>query len=79
MKNKLFILCLLILSLGAVSTPFPSSASFVDNAVSSQYYEMSETRSEETKWYYRVIDGRMQRRLWSITNEVWLTDWEWIS
>ena len=34
------------------------------------------TRAEETKWYYRVNNGVMEKRLWSITNGVWLTDWE---
>lgn len=35
-------------------------------------------RLEEKKWYYRVVDGRLQRRLWSITEGVWLTDWEYV-
>lgn len=35
-------------------------------------------RLEETKWYYRVVDGRVQKRLWSITEGVWLTDWEYV-
>ncbi len=30
---------------------------------------------EETQWRYRVYNGERQKRLWSITNEVWLTDW----
>ncbi len=33
---------------------------------------------EETQWYYRVVDGRLQRRLWSNTYNKWLTDWEWV-
>lgn len=32
-------------------------------------------RAEETVWYYRTINGQMQMRLWSITYDVWLTDW----
>lgn len=31
---------------------------------------------EETEWYVRWHEGRRQRRLWSITNCCWLTDWE---
>ncbi len=34
--------------------------------------------AEETQWYYRVVDGRVQRRLWSISYSKWLTDWEWV-
>ena len=32
-------------------------------------------RAEETQWRYRVYNGERQKRLWSITNECWLTDW----
>jgi uncharacterized protein YxeA len=35
-----------------------------------------QNRVEETKWYFRVYDGYIvQKRLWSITYGVWLTDW----
>ncbi len=33
---------------------------------------------EEKKWYYRVCNGRIQHRLWSITYMKWLTEWEYI-
>lgn len=33
------------------------------------------TRQEETVWYFRIYQGRMQMRLWSLTYGVWLTDW----
>lgn len=32
--------------------------------------------AEETEWYYRRYDGRIQKRLWSITRGIWLTEWE---
>lgn len=32
-------------------------------------------QAEETVWYTRWYEGRQQKRLWSITNECWLTDW----
>lgn len=35
-------------------------------------------RIEETEWRYRVVDGRLQKRLWSIIQNKWLTDWEWV-
>lgn len=31
--------------------------------------------TEETIWCTRWYEGRQQKRLWSITNECWLTDW----
>lgn len=33
-------------------------------------------RVEETEWRYRSYQGRCQRRLWSLTRGIWLTDWE---
>lgn len=32
-------------------------------------------RAEETKWYYKTVDGVVYVRLWSITYGKWLTDW----
>lgn len=32
-------------------------------------------RAEETAWYYRVFNGIVQKRLWSITYGRWLTEW----
>lgn len=34
--------------------------------------------AEETKWYYRYVNGKTQKRLWSYTYGKWLTDWEWV-
>ena len=31
--------------------------------------------AEETMWYFRNYYGQLQKRLWSITEEKWLTDW----
>ena len=36
--------------------------------------EMS-VSAEETEWYLRVFEGRLQKRLWSNTYGKWLTDW----
>ena len=33
------------------------------------------TRAEETTWYFRVHNGILQARQWSITYGYWKTDW----
>ena len=33
------------------------------------------TQSEEFCWYFRTRDGVREMRLWSITNQEWVTDW----
>lgn len=30
---------------------------------------------EEVEWYYRNNNGVDEMRLWSITRQIWLTDW----
>lgn len=32
-------------------------------------------QAEETKVYYRTVNGRKQMRIWSVTYSKWLTDW----
>lgn len=31
--------------------------------------------AEETTWYVRIYNGQPQKRLWSNTRGIWLTDW----
>lgn len=38
------------------------------------YTEFS-ARAEQTEWKHRVYNGKLQKRLWSITYNKWLTDW----
>ena len=33
------------------------------------------TYAVKTKWYYRTYNGIYQKRLWSSTQNKWLTDW----
>lgn len=35
-------------------------------------------RAVQTEWRYRVVDDKLQKRLWSLTWGKWLTDWEWV-
>ena len=32
---------------------------------------------EQSEWHYRLVDGKAQKRLWSISYAKWLTEWEW--
>ena len=36
-----------------------------------------EVHAEQTEWKFRVYNGKYQKRLWSITYEKWLTEWEY--
>ena len=68
MKRFVSILLALILFV-ALSVP-----AFAANVEATAIGEIG-SYAEETEWRYRVYNGQRQMRLWSITNEVWLTDW----
>lgn len=58
-----------------------SSMPVLSNAISQFPISASKESSimpltEEVEWYYRYNeDGVLQKRLWSITNGYWITDW----
>ena len=35
----------------------------------------ADTRTSEVVWYTRTYNGKLQKRLWSTTYGIWLTDW----
>lgn len=61
-----FVGCTGVMAAEAVHPAQPAAVK--DDGVSPQ--------TEETEWYVRWHEGRRQRRLWSITYERWLTEWE---
>lgn len=34
------------------------------------------SRVAKTEWRYRVVDGKTQKRLWSLSDGKWLTKWQ---
>lgn len=73
MKKKIITFMLVVslaLSLNIIALAAESYPEFNDQVLT----EFS-SRIEETEWYYRDIDGKIQKRLWSITENKWLTNW----
>ncbi len=33
------------------------------------------TRGGRYEWHYKDVDGQRYKRLWDITNQIWVTDW----
>ena len=54
--------------------PNASAVAIVESATQESGGAVS-PRTEETTWYVRVYNGKLQRRLWSNTRGIWLTDW----
>lgn len=77
MKLKKTVLALL-LALLTLSTCLAAGAAEVDvpvQPVQAAGDEGISPHAEETVWYTRTYNGMRQKRLWSITNQCWLTDW----
>lgn len=80
MNTKQFFTCIILTLI--ITNLFPSSyityynsfSQNIDNENSSDIIPYA----EQTKWYYRVVDGKTQKRLWSLTHRKWLTDWIWV-
>lgn len=69
---KKFVLWLVTLSLVFSICSVPAFAA-EPSATESQ--ATVEPRTEEAVWYTRVYNGKLQKRLWSTTYGIWLTDW----
>lgn len=65
MKRKFIILCVLLFSISFF--PRVSSAIAVEQEV--------ELQNISTKWVYRIVNGKKQKRLWSASEKKWLTAW----
>jgi len=73
MKKKL-ITTLIIALLSLNVLPINAAAEAVIPAAIVE--EPATPASEETVWYNRIYNGKLQRRLWSLTYQKWLTEWE---
>lgn len=55
-----------------------SESNIVDITLPNNSEEISPQSTERVRWYYRTVNGRQQRRLWSLTSGRWLTNWQWV-
>ena len=69
---KKFLLWLVTLSLMFSICSLPV---FAAEPASGATQSTAEPRTDEVTWYTRTYNGKLQKRLWSNTYQVWLTDW----
>lgn len=67
--KKLLIMFSVSLLLISVTYPIYSPAY---NSLKIKQYE----RSDNFEWIYKVIDGKLYRRLFNVTAQKWAGDWE---
>lgn len=73
MKKKL-ITALIIMLLSINVLPICAAAEVV--IPTAVVEDPASPASEETVWYTRIYNGKLQMRLWSVTYGKWLTEWE---
>lgn len=81
LKKMLLVSCLgfTLLSTGNLSAPAVVYGAEVNDAeIICEAESTVILRAEQKEWLYRVVDGKLQKRLWSITWGKWLTEWEWV-
>lgn len=68
-------LCVTIFAATAIGFYNYTPTLFVEDPAIYLQDETISPYAEETSWYFRIKDGVLQRRLWSNTRGIWLTDW----
>ena len=74
MKRKRIITIIVLLVLLTSIMPFSVNAASLHNK-GTEIVEEEIQRAEQTQWYYRINNGVLEKRLWSVTYQRWLTDW----
>ena len=74
MKVKRIITIIILLVLLTSLLPLSVNAAALQRK-ETEIVEEEIQRAEQTEWYYRINNGVLEKRLWSITYGRWLTDW----
>lgn len=73
MKKLFFSFALIVILLFSSITPVSAAGFPIPTAIGGP--EEVLPASEETQWVFQIKDGQLQKRLWSLTYQRWLTDW----
>ena len=74
MKGKRIVTIIVLLILLTSLLPLSVNAAALQSK-ETELVEEEILRAEQTEWYYRINNGVLEKRLWSITYGRWLTDW----
>jgi len=77
MKRIISVLLAIVLCFSFSSVAFADTinADETNASINESAESDTSTRAEETIWYFRIVNGIKQMRLWSLTYGKWLTDW----
>lgn len=76
-KTRKYLFCATLSIIITSFMLFPVQASDINfsKIVPNSNAEYITPKASETVWYYRTNNGKKERRLWSITEGKWLTNW----
>lgn len=74
MKNSNLILAAILITTTLYVAPILKFDSNLTKAITQPHTQAS-VLAEQTVWRTRIYNGKLQKRLWSYTENRWLTDW----
>lgn len=78
MSKRNFFMCITLSLLMANLVSWPNKFIFNEPIKAANKANNIQLLAEETGWYYRTVNGKLQKRLWSYTYRRWLTSWVWV-
>lgn len=75
-KTKKQLLVAFAVAIGILCIPFPAYAQTTASAA----YTIEDTqiapRKDQLEWRFKVVDGKLYRRLYNTTSQKWVGEWE---
>lgn len=73
---KKYVITAILTFMFFTSVDFPAYAAELPAPITAEEPNIISPTAEQTEWYFRYNEeGVLQRRLWSLTYQKWLTDW----
>ena len=72
MKKLAALICVLLISVSLLSTTAFAAS---EVPTTTQSTSTVSPRVNDTVWVHRTYNGKDQKRLWSYTYQMWMTDW----
>lgn len=75
-KTKKQLLVAFAVAIGILCIPFPASAQTNTSVACTTEYTQISPRKDQLEWRFKVVDGKLYRRLYNTTSQKWVGEWE---
>ncbi len=80
MKKKRVVVWVIIIMLSLSPSVYVYAGEYVKGVEKTEVnYAEAMQRAEKTGYITRIRNGKLERRLWSYSRKIWLSDWEVVS